>query len=124
MSSDNYFAKFASIDPLAQALHLPGANKYVQSQASQNAGTSAANGGPYTGITPTLAAANAGYAAGGPGSNTQWQQWAPSNPGGVMGFLQKGAASSGSTTPNPLGGTFFNKPTTVGGSNPWGQGGS
>ncbi len=123
MSSDNYFAKLASIDPLAQALHLPGANKYSQYQASQDAGTSAANGGPYTGVTPTLAAANGGYAPGGPGAN-QWQPWTPSTPGGLFGFLQKGAASAGSTTPNPAGGTFLNTPTTVGSSNPWGQGGS
>jgi hypothetical protein len=123
MSSDNFFAKFASIDPLAQAMHLPGANKYVQSQASREAGTSAANGGPYTGVTPTLAAANAGYTPGGPGAN-QWSAWAPQNPGGFFGFLQKGASSAGSTTPNPAGGTYFNKPTTVGGSDPWGAGGS
>ena len=71
MGSNNFFAKFASYDPLAHALHLPGANKYMQSQATRAAGTS--GGGPYQGVAPTLAASQAGYAPGGPGANPDWK---------------------------------------------------
>lgn len=67
MGSNNFFSKLASYDPLAHALHLPGANKYMQSQATAAAGQS--GGGPYTGAAPTLAAATAGYVPGGPGSD-------------------------------------------------------
>jgi hypothetical protein len=71
MGSNNFFSKLASYDPLAHALHLPGANKYMQSQATAAAGTS--GGGPYAGVAPTLAASAGGYAPGGPGSNPDWK---------------------------------------------------
>lgn len=72
MGTGTFFSKVASYDPLAHALHLPGANKYEQLQASQAAGQSGANGGPYTGQAPSLSAAAGGYAPGGPGSNVGW----------------------------------------------------
>lgn len=54
--------------------------------ASQDAGTSAY--GPYTGVAPTLAAANNGYKAGGPGAVAGYTPWTPSNSGGsgLFGF--------------------------------------
>lgn len=107
MGSTNFFSKLASVDPLAQALHLPGSNKYAQAEASQDAGTSAANGGPYSGKTATLAGANGNYAPGGPGSNEGWQQWAPTAPGGIFGAAQRISSAVGGTTPNPIGGSFF-----------------
>lgn len=100
MGSDNFFSKIASIDPLAQALNLPGAHKYAQSQA-QDVQT---NAGPYAGQTPTLAAANAGYA---PGSTAQGAQvgWTPNQattPGNsLFGKLQGAANVSGNLTPQP-----------------------
>ena len=96
MGTGTFFSKVASMDPLANALHLPGADKYAQQQASQNAGSSAANGGPYTGITPTLAGANAGYAPGGPGSNAGYTPWAPGSTGN---FLQRAAQWSNNNSP-------------------------
>ena len=68
MGTGTFFSKLAGYDPLAQALHLPGSNKYAQQQASQAATQSPYAQGPYTGVTPTLAGANAGYAANGPGA--------------------------------------------------------
>jgi len=103
MGTGTFFSKVASVDPLAQALHLPGADKYVQQQASQNAGSSAANGGPYTDITPTLAGANAGYAPGGPGSNAGYTPWTPTQQGGLFGEAQRFASGAGSTIINPAG---------------------
>ena len=97
MGTGTFFSKMASYDPLANALHLPGANKYAAQQASQDAGRSAY--GPYTGVTPTLAGANAGYAPGGPGANAGYTPWTPT---GLSG-LQKFAATSGQVTPNPYG---------------------
>lgn len=107
MGSSSFFSKLASVDPLAQALHLPGATKAVQAQQKANAGTSAANGGPYTGVTPTLAAAAGGYQPGGPGANAGWRPWAPSAPGGIMGGAQRFSAGVGQTTPNPAGGSWM-----------------
>jgi hypothetical protein len=107
MGTGTFFSKIASVDPLAQALHLPGATKYAQLEQSQNAGTSAANGGAYTGAAPTLAASQAGYVPGGPGANAQWQQWTPSRPGGLFGGAQRISAAVGQTTPNPIGGTNY-----------------
>lgn len=101
MGSTNFFSKLASVDPLAQALHLPGSNKYAQAEASANAGSSAANGGPYAGVAPTLAGANGGYSPGGPGSNADWHQWAPTQPGGAFGFAQRFSSAVGKTTVNP-----------------------
>jgi hypothetical protein len=98
MGSDNFFSQFASRDPLAQALDLPGAHKYAQQQASDMNGQSAANGGPYSGIAATLAGANAGYRPGGPGSNPTWTPWAPSN---NTDFFQRAANLSGAITPQP-----------------------
>lgn len=99
MGSSNFFAKFASIDPLAQALHLPGSDKYRQQQA-QNANSTGAVG-PYAGITPTLAGANSGYAPGGPGSNPDWRPFVAQRPGGLFGAAQRFSSAVGGTTPNP-----------------------
>jgi hypothetical protein len=85
-----FFGKIASIDPVAQALHLPGYNSYAKQQA--NAHLPGSNG-PYTGVTPTLAGANAGYAPGGPGADPMWRQPQPWHQGGFLGALQ-GLASS------------------------------
>lgn len=95
MGSGTFFSKVASADPLAQALHLPGANKYAQQQAQQQAGASAY--GPYTGAAPTLAGANAGYAAGGPGSTPGYTPWAPQQQSGFFGNMQRFASGTGST---------------------------
>lgn len=104
MGNSNIFAKAASIDPIAQALHLPGATKYAQQEA-QNANSTGAVG-PYAGVTPTLAGANAGYAPGGPGSNPGYVPFKAQAPGGAFGFLQRAATAAGSTTPNPAGGVM------------------
>jgi len=104
MGANNFFSKFASIDPLAHALHLPGANKYSEEQARRDAGTSGA--GPYAGVAPTLAGANAGYAPGGPGAVAGWHQWQPNAPGGAFGFAQRFSNAVGNTTPNPAGGQW------------------
>lgn len=102
MGSSNFFAKFASIDPLAQALHLPGANKYAQQEAENANNTSGmAVSGPYAGETPTLAGANAGYAPGGPGSNSNYVPFKVSQPGGLFGGMQRISSAVGATTPSP-----------------------
>jgi hypothetical protein len=98
MGTGTFFSKVASMDPLANALHLPGADKYRQQQASANAGSSAINAGPYQGVAPTLAGANAGYAAGGPGAQAGWRPFTPSAPGG---FFNRFASWSAQNTPNP-----------------------
>jgi hypothetical protein len=74
MGNSNFFSKVASIDPLAQALDLPGAHKYAQAQAQDVQ----SNVGPYAGQAPTLAAANVGYA---PGTTAQGATpgWNPIN---------------------------------------------
>jgi hypothetical protein len=106
MGSDNFFSKIASVDPLAQALNLPGAHKYAQSQAQDAAGQTDANGGAYTGIAPTLAGANAGYAPGGPGATPGFTPTQPA-PGafqqGILGAMTKGANLSGNVTPQVWG---------------------
>lgn len=98
MGSTNFFSKLASVDPLAQALNLPGAHKYAQAQA-QDVQT---NPGPYAGVTPTLADANAGYA---PGSADAQKGWTPNQattPGNsLFGKLQGAANVSGNLTPQP-----------------------
>ncbi len=94
MGGSNFFSKIASIDPIAQALNLPGAHSYAQAQA--NAHLPASNG-PYTGVTPTLAGANAGYAPGGPGAN-MWTQPTPWHQGGLFGTLQGLASDVGETS--------------------------
>ena len=98
MGSTNFFSKLASVDPLAQALNLPGAHKYAQAQA-QDVQT---NAGPYAGTTPTLADANAGYA---PGSKDALAGWTPNQattPGNsLFGFAQHAANLSGNVTPQP-----------------------
>ena len=93
MGSDNFFSKFASIDPIAQALDAPGAHKYAQAQA-QDVQT---NAGPYAGQTPTLAASKEGYT---PGSTAQgavagWTPNQASTSNGLFGILQKGANTFG-----------------------------
>jgi hypothetical protein len=97
VGSSNFFSKIASIDPLAQALNLPGAHKYAQAQAQ----AVQTNPGPYAGQTPTLQDANAGYA---PGSAHAQAGWVPNqatgNPG-LFGKLQGVANLSGNVTPQP-----------------------
>src|SRR5579859_5779110 len=98
MGTGTFFSKLASYDPLAHALHLPGASKYEQLQASQANGNSST--GPYQGVTPTLAGANAGYAAGGPGANQGYVPWTMPKIGSAwLNF----AASQGSKMPSPWG---------------------
>jgi hypothetical protein len=99
VGSSNFFSKVASMDPLAQALDLPGAHKYAQQQAQDEAGKAGASGGPYTGVAPTLAAANAGYAPGGPGATQGWAQYVAHNPSN---FFQRAANLSGNLTPQPV----------------------
>ena len=111
MGGDNFFAKVASMDPLAQALNLPGAHKYAQAVAQRNAGATDVNGGAYTGIAPTLAGANAGYAPGGPGAAPGWQQInLGSSPSGAGGFFTKFANLSANTNP-ASGGNFGTMPS-------------
>jgi hypothetical protein len=64
MGSGTFFSKVAAADPLAHALNLPGANKYQETRPVEVG----PNSGAYTGVNPTLAGANAGYRAGGPGA--------------------------------------------------------
>ena len=98
MGSTNFFAKWASIDPLAQALNLPGAHKYAQAQA-QDVQT---NPGPFAGQTPTLAASNAGYTPGTPGAQVGWTPNQATTPGNaIFGKLQGAANLSGNVTPQP-----------------------
>lgn len=99
MGNSNFFAKAASIDPLAQALHLPGSNKYAQQEAQDANSTGAA--GPYAGVTPTLAGANAGYAPGGPGANSNYVPFQAKQPGGIFGTAQRFSSAVGDTTPSP-----------------------
>jgi hypothetical protein len=123
MGSDNFFSKIASMDPLAQALNLPGAHKYAQAVAQRNAGATDVNGGAYTGITPTLAAANAGYQPGGPGASPGWQQInLGSNPSGLQDILTRGANVLGNAAiakPGP-GGSPISTPS-FGTGNPYVQ---
>ncbi len=98
-ANNSFFAKLASIDPLAQALHLPGAHKYAQAQAQRAAGQTDTNGGAYTGIDATLAGANAGYAPGGPGSTPGFAPTQPDRVGGLFGALQKGSNLMGNSMP-------------------------
>lgn len=99
MGNSNFFAKIASMDPLAQALNLPGAHKYAQAQAQSEAGRAGASGGPYTGVAPTLAGANAGYSPGGPGSTVGWSQYVAHDPSN---FFQKAANLSGNLSAQPI----------------------
>jgi hypothetical protein len=107
MGGNNFFSKIASVDPIAQALHLPGYNAYAKAQA--NAHLPGSNG-PYSGIAPTLAGANAGYAPGGPGSNPMWRQPQPWHQGGLLGALQGGATQFGNVM--DVGGNTPLLPTT------------
>lgn len=99
MGSGTFFSKVASVDPLAQALHLPGSNKYAQQEAQDANSTGAV--GPYAGVAPTLAGANAGYAPGGPGANANYQPFVAKQPGGIFGTAQRFSAAVGGTTPSP-----------------------
>jgi hypothetical protein len=56
MGVTNWFSQLASHDPLANKLNLPGAHGYANWQ-HPSGGTS----GPYAGVAPSLAGANAGY---------------------------------------------------------------
>lgn len=100
MGSSNFFSKFASIDPLAQVLHLPGAHKYAQQQAQDRAGQTDTNGGAYTGVDATLAGANAGYLPGGPGATPGFAPTQPSGGGGLFGLMQKGSNLAGNSMPH------------------------
>jgi len=122
MGSGTFFSKVASVDPLAQALHLPGADKYAQQEAEDANSTGAV--GPYAGVTPTLAAANAGYAPGGPGANANYVPFSAKQPGGFFGTMQKAANLSGNITPSLSGvGAAPSTPSTStvagGGANPY-----
>ncbi len=121
MGNSNFFAKLASIDPLAQALHLPGAHKYAQAQAQRAAGQTDTNGGAYTGIDATLAGANAGYAPGGPGSTPGFVPTQPDRVGGLFGALQKGANLSGNLSAGVADNGMPTAPTGFSTSNPYVQ---
>lgn len=123
MGSDNFFSKIASIDPLAQALDLPGAHKYAQSQAQDAAGQTDTNGGAYTGIAPTLAGANAGYQPGGPGALAGFAPTQPTAGNSLFGSLQRGANLVGNSMPYRGGsGIVPTSPGTVSTANPYVQG--
>lgn len=120
MGSTNFFSKLASVDPIAQALNLPGAHKYAQAQAQDVQ----SNAGPYAGQTPTLAAANAGYA---PGSTAQGAQagWTPiqatSPQNSLFGALQKAANVSGNITPHLNGPAMMPTTPNLSSGNPYVQ---
>lgn len=120
MGSNNFFSKIASMDPLAQALNLPGAHKYAQQQGRDEAAKAGASAGPYTGVQATLAGANAGYAPGGPGATVGWHQYMPHDPSN---FFQRAANVSGNVTPQPwsTGGLkpFTQADPTAGTTNPY-----
>jgi len=63
VGSGTFFSKLAS-NPLFQDLDLPGSHKYQDTLGVQVG----PNTGPYTGVNATLAGANGGYSAGGPGA--------------------------------------------------------
>lgn len=92
----SFFNKLASYDPLAHALHLPGANNYQNQQNKQAAGQS--GGGPFQGVTPTLAGANAGYAPGAAGANPDYKPFVMPQFGNGW---QRFSASQGNVAPNP-----------------------
>ena len=77
----SFFQKVASVDPIAQAFNLPGSKSYVNSQIQSHMGSTT---GPYAGVTPTLAGANAGYLPGGPGAIAGWQAPQPWHQGGFL----------------------------------------
>jgi hypothetical protein len=95
-----FFEKVASVDPVAQALHLPGSTSYENSQMQQQQQAAEANGlGPYARVAPSLAGANAGYVQGGPGATPGWQPYQYQSQGGLLGKLQ-GIANTGQIVPN------------------------
>jgi hypothetical protein len=117
MGGDNFFSKLASVDPLARALHLPGSDKYAQAVAQRNAGATDVNGGPFTGIAPTLAAANGGYTAGSPGAPANWQQINLGNdPSGLFGAATK--LNNLAVNANPAGGGSLGKLPSTSLNNP------
>ena len=105
MGSSNFFSKFASIDPIAQSLHLPGSQKYRE-QEMQDA-NSTGSVGPYAGVTPTLAGANGGYAPGGPGANASYTPFHAQMPGGLFGDAQRLASATAAASVNPAGGKYI-----------------
>lgn len=117
MGSDNFFAKIASIDPIAHVLHLPGANTAANAEAEAANNTGAV--GPYAGDTATLAGANAGYAPGGPGSNSNYVPFTASQPGGIFGSLQRYATDAGNVTPTLTSGPKAPNGVPGGGPNPY-----
>ena len=109
----SFFQRVASVDPIAQALHLPGSGAYAKAQldkANQTQGT-----GPYTGVAPTLAASQQGYVPGGTGANAGWKPFELPSQGG--GFLQQAASMSGSVTPGMTSLTNMSGPSTGNWSN-------
>lgn len=60
--------KLASHDPLAGALNLPGSHTYANYQNNRLMNVPNSINTPYGGVAATLAGANAGYQAGGPGA--------------------------------------------------------
>ena len=65
----SFFEKVANNDPLAGALNLPGSQSQYATNENNAAQSYFNTLKPYQNVAPTLAAANAGYVAGGPGSN-------------------------------------------------------
>jgi hypothetical protein len=61
--------RLASHDPLAGALNLPGSHTYANYQNQRLMNSPYSINTPYQGAAATLAGANAGYQAGGPGAN-------------------------------------------------------
>jgi hypothetical protein len=119
----SFFQKVASVDPLAQALDLPGAHKQAQAQAQDAAGQTDTNGGAYTGVGATLAGANAGYAPGGPGSTPGFAPTQPTAGNSLMNLFQKGSNLVGNSMPYRAGSgiapTGFNNPLST--TNPYVQ---
>jgi hypothetical protein len=126
VGSTNFFSKLASIDPLAQALNLPGAHKYAQNQAQANAGATDTNGGAYTGVNATLAGANAGYKPGGPGATIGFAPTQPTPGNSLFGKLQGAANLSGNVSAQPWASGSLNLGATpnvgAGTTNPYVQG--
>jgi hypothetical protein len=120
MGGHNFFSKVASIDPIAQAVHAPGYNDEANYQLKQHMPGS---NGPYSGVTASLAGANAGYAAGGPGANADWKAPVPWHQGGIMGALQGAASGADPQRAIQAGPGAYGLPNTGTSTGPVGQSG-